>query len=242
MVEKDIGFVLKRINFRETSIIATLFTLRYGKISGILKGFYPSRKEFTSSMDIFTLNQFVLYPKKTSVWLVSFADLLRDHPFLRQDYAKNRTASKCSAVLESVLPLWERNEDIFRLFFLTLRFLETTDPQKILYIFFIKFLTLCGLKPELKSCLVCGGALEKNMFFSYSHGGMVCPACRSRCRDAVPLLAETASTINYIQHNEFPHVLRINPTAKCAEQILSLLDRFLVYHVHFRLLDKAVQI
>jgi len=240
MVEKDTGFVLKRINFRETSIITTLFTRRYGKISGILKGFYSGKKEFTSSMDLFTFNQFVLYPKKTSIWLISFADLIKDYPYLRKDYAKNRAAAKCASVIESVLPLWERNEEIFRLFFLSLRYLENSEPRRVMYTFLIKFLTFCGLKPELRSCLSCGRELGKNIFFSHSMGGLVCPGCRSRCSDASALLPETASTINYIQHNDFPHILRISPSTRCSDQILSLLDRFLMYHVNFRLLDKAV--
>ncbi len=239
MVEKDIAFVLKRTDFRETSIIVTMFSRNYGKMTGILKGFYTAKKEFTSSMDTYTLNQIVFYPKQTSIWLVSFSDLLKDCPYLRTDYARNRAAAKCSEALDTVLPFWEKNEAVFRLFYLTLAALKQVEVQKAVYIFFIKLLTLCGLKPQFKTCLHCGLSLERNLFFSYSAGGLVCGRCRSFYGDAYPLLPETASSIYYIQHNNFPHVLRINPTLRCTEQILSLLDRFLAYHLHFNLLAKA---
>ena len=240
MIEKDTGFILKRIDFRETSIITTLFTRKYGKITGILKGFYSSKKEFTSSMDMYTLNQIIFYPKKTDIWLVSFTDLVKDFAYLRKDYEKNSVAAKCIEVINSIVPFWENNEKIFYLLYLVLSHLENTDAGKMLYVFFIKFLSLCGLKPELKTCLCCNTVLEKELFFSYSQGGLVCKNCRGTCRDAYALSPEAASTIYYIQHNEFPYILRINPTVKCKEQIFNLLDRFLAYHLHFKLFDRVL--
>jgi recombinational DNA repair protein (RecF pathway) len=53
---KTDAFVLKRIDFRETSVILTLFTKELGKIKGVLKGVreternrysYGSRKKIT---------------------------------------------------------------------------------------------------------------------------------------------------------------------------------------------------
>lgn len=240
MVEKDVGFVLRRINFRETSIITTMFTRKYGKINGILKGFYSSKKEFTSSMDSYTLNQIVFYPKRTQIWLISFADLIKDFTFLRNDYEKNIVAAKCNEALEKIVPLWDQNQGLFYLFHLSLSHLEALEPKKILYIFFIKFLSLCGFKPELKMCLRCNKEVDKTLFFSYLLGGLVCSRCRLNFPDAYALLPETASSISYIQHNEFSSVVRLVPTLKCEEQILTLLDRFLSYYLHFKLLDKVM--
>ncbi|RKY41328.1 MAG: hypothetical protein DRP76_00065, partial [Candidatus Omnitrophota bacterium] len=67
MIAKDLGIVTKRVNFRETSVVVNIFTKNYGRISGILKGFYRGRKEFTSSLDIFTLNEVLFYPRRSSL-------------------------------------------------------------------------------------------------------------------------------------------------------------------------------
>ncbi|MCK4520024.1 MAG: DNA repair protein RecO, partial [Candidatus Omnitrophica bacterium] len=93
MIQKDLGFVLRRYNFRETSLITTLYTYRFGKIRGIFKGFYTSKKEFSSPLDVFSLNEFVFYPKKSEIWLISHVDLVSDFPYLREDMAKAKTSA-----------------------------------------------------------------------------------------------------------------------------------------------------
>jgi DNA repair protein RecO (recombination protein O) len=240
VIEKDLGFVLKRINFRETSLISTIFTRRFGKINGILKGFYLSKKEFTSTMDTFTLNEFIFYPKKTQIWLVSYADLIRDYLFLREDYQKNLVASKFIEIIQDVLPLWDKNEDIFNLLSLVFSSLQSVDPKKISYIFFIKFLSYSGFKPEFRVCLRCSQELEeKGVSFSSSGGGLLCRRCRAYYPDYEEVSGETISTIFYIQKHKFPIALRVTPSFRCEEEILNLLDRFLNYHLDFNLLVKV---
>ncbi len=238
MIEKDLGIVLKRINFRETSLIVSLFTRRFGKISGILKGFYSSKKEFTASMDIFSLNEFVFYPKRSTLWLISFADLVRDFSYLRNDLEKNCVACKFIDTVNHVLPLWDRNENIFLLLNAFLDYFVSIESRKALYIFFIKFLNLYGLRPHFNACVKCHKELNRDFFFSASCGGLLCNRCKHEYNDSEPVTAEAAATILYIQNAGFPQVLRINPTLKCEEEISGLLNGFLSHHLHLNLLGK----
>jgi len=164
MIAKDLGIVTKRVNFRETSIVVNVFTKNYGRISGILKGFYRGRKEFTSSLDIFTLNEFLFYPRKSSLWLISSADLIKDFPYLYNDYHKACIAAKFVKIIEKVIPYGERNKEIFSLFYLSLLSLEKFPPYIVFCVFFIKFLNFSGFKPDLNSCLSCRSPIEKISF------------------------------------------------------------------------------
>lgn len=240
MVEKDFGFVLKKINFRETSVIATLFTKKFGKIIGILKGFYLSKKEFTSSLDLMTLNEFIFYPKRSQIWLVSFADLIKDYPALRSNFDKNSVASKFIEIIEKAVPLWEKNEAIFNLLGISLDHLQQHDCKKVFYIFIIKFLDLCGFKPEFKLCLKCHRELAKDFFFSSSRGGLVCKRCKGHYADAQHLPADVVASILYIQHNTFPSALRMKLRDECEVKIIGLLDHFFAYHLHLKLRDKVL--
>ncbi|MFH1504752.1 MAG: DNA repair protein RecO [Candidatus Omnitrophota bacterium] len=136
MIKKDLGFVLKRYNFRETSLISTLYTYRFGKIRGIFKGFYTSKKEFSSGLDIFSLNEFVFYPKKSEIWLVSHADLISDYSFLRENLSKAKIAGRFFNLVDKTTELWDSNLEIFTLVNSCLGLLKDEKDFKIFYIFF----------------------------------------------------------------------------------------------------------
>ncbi len=233
MIEKDNGFVLRRHNFRETSLISTLYTARFGKIRGIFKGFYTGKREFATSLDNFSLNEFVFYPKKSEIWLVSQADLIADYPFLRSDLVKANTASVIFRLVDKTLQLWDASLQIFNLISVTLDLLSRERDNKVLGIFLIKFLTFSGFKPEFNHCIKCKAALNEEIFFSVARGGLICRECRGRISDARGLSRETTCSLLYIQNSDFELAARLNPSSGCQEEILHILSRFLSYHFEF---------
>ncbi|MDD3296185.1 MAG: DNA repair protein RecO [Candidatus Omnitrophica bacterium] len=233
MIEKDLGFVLKRHNFRETSLILTLYTARFGKISGICKGFYSGKKEFSAHLDTFSLNEFVFYPKRNEIWLISHADLVSDFFFLRKDLSKMRVAAFLFNVVEKAMPLWDANYQIFNLINYCLNLLSKEKEMKVLYLFLIKFLTLSGFKPELDRCICCENSLQQESLFSISRGGFVCRRCSHRVKDIQVISQQASRSLAYIQKTDFPLVLRLNPTVACQEDIFYILREFMSYHFDF---------
>ena len=227
------AYVLHYRNYRETSLITNIYTLRFGKITGILKGFYTLKKEFTSPMEVHSLNELTFYPKKREIWLISYADLICDYPFLRKDESKALVAAVFFNLIDKVMPLWVVNTAVFHLLRESLDFLEKEEESKVLYVFLIKFLTLSGFKPEFNHCLGCHSQLEEDVFFSASKGGLVCDNCFGEVSDARKVNKETTSSLLYIQKNEFTLIFRLNPTAKCEQEIFYILREFLFYHLGF---------
>ncbi|MBP7088112.1 MAG: DNA repair protein RecO [Candidatus Omnitrophica bacterium] len=233
MVEKDLGLVLRRYDFRETSVITSLYTSRFGKIRGILKGFYTSKREFSSSLDLFSLNEIIFYPKKSEIWLVSYADLFLDYPFLRKNLVKAKTAAIFTQLIDKVMPLWDNNSYIFDLAINCLSALEEQREQKILCIFIIKLLTYSGFKPEFNHCIACRCLLDDKMFFSASRGGLLCQRCCKEAKDVQRISRQTSHSILYIQRENFPLVYRLNLSLKCEIEIIDILRSFLAYHFEF---------
>lgn len=231
MVEKDLGFVLKRHNFRDTSIIASLYTLRFGRITGIFKGFYTMKKEFSSSLDVFTLNEFLFYPRKREIWLVSFADLIFDWPYLRKDISKSKVAAVFFNLIQRTMQMWDVNAEVFHLLKESLLMIEREDERKVLYIFLIKFLALSGFKPELNHCLSCHQELFDNIYFSVSKGGFLCKDCYLKINDAQKISRQVSSSLLYLQKQNFSMALRLKPAKNCESNILYLLRNFLAYHL-----------
>ncbi len=231
MIKKDLGFVLKRYNFRETSLITTLYTSGFGKIRGIFKGFYTSKKEFSSPLDIFSLNEFVFYPKRSEIWLISQADLVADYDFLRVDLEKAKVAGQIFSFIDKIMPVWDNNPYIFKLIKDCLDLLRQEKGSMVLYVFLIKFLTLSGFKPELNHCISCRATLAEENTFSVSRGGFICPKCRGRVKDIQVLSQQASRSISYLQNSEFPLVSRLQIPAICQEEISSVLRSFTAYHL-----------
>lgn len=233
MIQKDLGFVLRRYNFRETSLITTLYTYRFGKIKGIFKGFYTSKKEFSSPLDIFSLNEFVFYPKKSEIWLISHTDLVSDFSYLRKNIEKAKISAFLFNLLDKTLPLWDSNQYIFSLVNSCLNCLSEEPELKILYIFLIKFLTFSGFKPELNHCVSCEKLLNNEFSFSVVKGGLVCCDCARKVKDAKRINKQVCRSLLYIQNTEFSLARRLKIDKACEEEIFYILERFLNYHFDF---------
>ena len=231
MVKKDLGFVIKRHNFRETSLITTIYTSGYGKITGILKGFYTTKREFSSPFDRGSLNELSFYPKRKEIWLVSHVDLVYDYPYLRKDISKAKVASLFLNLVDKVMQLWDRNPLVFDLLKDCMQALETEDEHRILYIFLIKLLTLSGVKPEINLCLNCHGELDEDLYFSVSRGGLICHNCFNRMHNLQRISKEVASSLLYIQKHEFDLTLRLRPSVRCQAEMLKVLEDFIAYHL-----------
>lgn len=234
MIRKDKGFVLKRFNFRETSIIATIYSQHFGKIKGIFKGFYTQKKEFCSTLDIFSLNQFIFYPKESEIWLVSEAELISDFSYLRKDLEKAAVAGSFFNLLDQTMQLWDRNGHIFNLVFYCLSMVEK-DPKKAFFIFLIKFLTLAGIKPEFNHCILCQILIKETLFFSASRGGLLCRNCCHKDKFYKPVSQEASKTFTYIQKSSIKAATRVQLSRRCQEEILAIVTKFLGYHFDYSL-------
>lgn len=233
MIEKDLGFVLRRYNFRETSLIATLYTSRFGKIRGIFKGFYTPKKEFTSPLDIFTLNEFIFYPKKSEIWLISHVDLISDFSHLKENILKAKVSALLFNLLDKTMPLWDVNKHIFDLINSCLISLEQERELKVLYVFLIKLLGFSGFKPEFNHCLRCRKLLDEEFSFSVAKGGLICKVCAHQVSDAEKISKQASRSLLYIQKADFSLISRLKVAKSCEDEFFYILGRFLAYHFEF---------
>ncbi|MBI3320314.1 MAG: recombination protein O N-terminal domain-containing protein, partial [Candidatus Omnitrophica bacterium] len=60
------AIVLRQYPFRETSVVVTCFTDRFGKIKGLVKGLRDGRARYRSAMEPMTVNRIVFYDTRTS--------------------------------------------------------------------------------------------------------------------------------------------------------------------------------
>ena len=192
------AIVLRHYPYRETSVIVSCLTDRYGKLKGLVKGLRVHPNRHRSAMEPFTMNRIVFYDTRTSqLHLISECDLMSPLTGLQRDLDTARLASFCIDLTDTVVPLEEPQPAVYHLLKDTLERLALGGSDLALRIHFIvRLLRLIGFQPQLIECTGCGTRIETMGYWSARHGGLLCPPClhedpqaESASRDVLEALA-----------------------------------------------------
>ncbi len=146
--------VLKTQAFRNTSLIATVYTKDFGKVQGLAKGIKDrcARKDsrFYCYLEPLTLNKIVYYEKSRSgLHLLTQSDLLSYYQLIRQNLKKLAAASFMLELVDKGTQLEDANAGIFKLLVSSLdEICVNTDFEQVLLSFEKGFLKYSGLLPH----------------------------------------------------------------------------------------------
>lgn len=230
---KTEAIVLKTQDFRTSSVIATLYTRKFGKVQGLFKGKYKDYKKFSSPLEPYSLNEIIFYRgKRSNLHLVSYCNLLDNFMRARSSLEAIACASYLVELTDRIMPLEDKNAEIFNLLLESLaRIPLLRQPFKIIPIFQIKILSLSGFKPHLDSCVACIKPVVSQTFFSNSYGGLLCNLCRIKDRMAHPVLRGTIASIIHIEKSDWDRILRLTLSLKINQELNNILNRFLDFHL-----------
>ena len=173
------GIVLKIRDFAEADLIITLFTTQWGKRNAIAKGVKRLNSRLGGVFDLLNHVEFVFY-EKPRLDLVSQGSVRSAYLKLKSNLDAVTAALRVARLLEKLLPLHQREVEIYTLFVRLLDLLEEDDADSdaLCLSAVLKLLSLFGHRPQLKACVHCG-RLTENLFFAALRGGVVCQHCAS---------------------------------------------------------------
>lgn len=237
MIVHTEAIVLKTMDFRETSKIATFFTKDYGKVKGIMKGVRSDPRKFGSNVDKFSVNDVVYYQySRSDLHLISKCDLKQFYFPVRQDYKKSMAATYALELVDAVLPTEEKNTKVYQLLLDYLEELQDVkDVDRLVYILQIKILNLSGFKPFLDACVSCGKKVHGRVRFSLKEGGLICPDCPTRETTFSFISKGAISSLLHIESESLKSALRLGLTLSVRRELKFVLNNFLVYHLEKRL-------
>ncbi len=199
---KTEAIVLKKNNFRETSVILSVYTEHLGKIKGLLKGVRTEKSKvppltFTPGAHIFA----IFYIKR-------FSELnLISSPSLLQFYETTGKANlKAWHLMLNLVNLFtpdkEKDDRIFILLKESGRMLASIKTPEILFVIFkLKLIKILGYGIELHKCIVCGSE-EKTGIFSGKLGGIVCRQCRYKDHRAIKISDRVLKVMRQLERME----------------------------------------
>lgn len=234
--------MLKRMDFRETSMIVNFYTKEFGKITGILKGIRGNPAKFASSLEPFSVNDIIFYSNnRSSLHLISECELQDNLALIRQNISKTASASIIIELIDAVMQPEDKNEEIFNLSLSCLKELENaSNPDKITTIFKIKILSLSGFKPEFDACVSCGTKINGPSKFSLMLGGLLCPKCLTKDFKARSIFRGTIASILYIEKNDLRTSLNLGMNQDIKKELDIILNAFLHFHLEKELKSQKV--
>jgi DNA repair protein RecO (recombination protein O) len=236
--EKATALVLRAIDFSETSVIVTLFTREFGKISGLAKGGRRLKGPFESALDVLALVR-VVFLRKSSDAL----DLLTEAKLERRFRVSEAGLAGLSAayyVAELLRELTHDNDPHAELFDAadqTLVVLGRSHgaaahviAQHVLR-FELAALRLLGHMPSLDCCAECGATIEAKgrVPFGHTAGGVLCAACRPGKRNVVSLSAAALSALMQLGDETSDNEIEIDRNVR--GELRGLLNHYIAHLV-----------
>jgi len=177
---RDTGVVLRHYKLGEADRIVVVLTEEHGKVRAVAKGVRRTNSKFGARLEPMSHVRLLLY-RGRELDIVSQAESVEPLAPLLSSLDR---ASQAMAVLEAADQLGlerEPNPQLYRMLVGVLRTITAQPSPLVVPAFYWKLLAAEGLRPELDSCLRCGGGEPDVSFvaFDVSEGGVLCRTCRS---------------------------------------------------------------
>jgi len=205
-IVKTEAVVLSKLNYGDSSSIATLFTKKHGKLSAIIKGGRSPKSKIGFMVDPLNHLQVILYKKDNrDIQILSSADIISHFPRIKEDLDKLKYTYAILELIKKLIPEHEDNERLFkgivRIFHL---FENSEEHPKILFSrFFMFFLTELGYDVQIQKCASCGKSNLKNMDLSYNFElGILCNDCKTGFVESYQINSELFNYFQCLKQNK----------------------------------------
>jgi len=181
------AFLLKKINFRDSSNIIHFYTREQGKISVIAKGARQLKSQFRGYLEPLNLLTIIYYEKDTrEIQTLSKVDLKKNYLSKQKDMV---AVSYGMAILETLDKMVHHNEENEQLFGITVNILNFLDSnykeaETAYILFLLGAIKLLGYHVDFSACHMCGAELF-SFHFDRNHPQPLCPDCSAKNADFV---------------------------------------------------------
>lgn len=229
-IVKSEGFVLSKINYGDTSVIVSLYTKDFGRLSLILKGARSPKSKLSNIVDPLNHINVVFYKKESrDIQLMSGADLINHFPGIKSDFDGLKYALAILELIQKLIPEHEINLRMFagiqRIFFL----LDSSDelPAVLFGRFLMFFLTETGYELQLDKCSNCESEVAAGSDIAYNFNlGALCNECRENYRDSFFIKKELFRYLNCLKHNHKAE----NVEKEIVDSSIIFMERYLKFH------------
>lgn len=222
----DEALTLRHHDFGEADRIVSFFSRRHGKIRAVAKGARKLKSRFAGRLEPFHTVDITYYGREgAQLYKLSSAEISRARTGLSEDLERFSRACYFTEALELGLREGDPNPKAYLAADAAFNLIEKESRPKeldwLVRFFDVKFLSHIGYRPELERCVVCRAAAAEGVSaaFDAERGGILCPACRAKGKNLIPLSAGAAKFLARIMATEFGGATRLKPSPAMLEEI-----------------------
>ncbi len=233
-LRKTDGVVIHRVDFGESDLIVTLYTVDLGKVKGIAKGAKRSKRRFVNNLQPFSYIRIVFSEGRGGLIRLDEADMIQ--PFFRisENISKVLYGSYFLEMIREMTGEKESNPQLFELLVTFLKLLNDSPPrEEYPRIFELRLLDLLGYRPRVTECSICNQVLPPadGAWFSYRHGGAVCSGCHMNAQGAVAISCETLKAMEAALRMDLMEVEGIQFSPQVLAEEREILPRFVQHQL-----------
>jgi len=227
---KTEAIVLSKMNYGDSSSIASLFTENLGKISVIVKGARSPKSNYGKIVDPLNYLAVVLYKKESrEIQLLSQADIVEHYPNIKNDLSKLGYAYGVVELVKNLLADHEVNKKIFKGMVKILSRLNSGEEKSEITFgrFFMFLLKETGYEIQIDSCALCGKQkFDGDVFYNFEKG-LICGECKKTVVDNYDINLELLRYLNCLKTNESAETF----SNLILRKAIVFMENHLKYHV-----------
>jgi len=227
---KTEAVVLSKMNYGDSSNIASLFTEDLGKLSVIVKGARSPKSKYGKIVDPLNYLLVVLYKKESrEVQLLSGADIIQHFPDIKRDLGKLSFAYAVVELIKYLLAENEVNKKLFKGVIKILERLNSGEERSEITFgrFLLFFLREIGYEIQIDSCSICHKRNLADPVYFHREKGVICGDCKNSVVDIYDINTELLRYLNCLKNNESAS----NFSHQILQKSLILMENHLKYHV-----------
>ncbi len=227
---KTAGIVTKTTKFSETSLIVTIITKDFGKISAIANNARSPRSQLRMGLQLFAYSEIVVFEGKsrTGLYKINEISLLESFSSIRTSLEKLAYASYFAEVANEAVAENSPDDEIMRLLLNTLFALDRDlcPMSKTKTVFEWRVAAAAGYEPDATACVNCGKT-DGEMLLSFSEGEVFCEQCGASVGGCFRISEGMRKIIRYICEAESKKIFSFDAGESTLDYLGELGERYI---------------
>ncbi len=222
--------MLRHADWGEADRLLWLFTRELGKIQAVAKGVRKPRSRKAGHLEPFTRVELLLAQGR-DLPIVTQAEARDVYQVLREDLVRVGYAAYIIELLDRFTYEEGENAGLYRLLCETLSRINNAKATAFPVRYYeVRLLDLVGFRPQLLSCLVCGGVIKaEDQFFSFEKGGIICPKCGLKEASVRQISLPALRILRHFQRSNYAQAQQVALSSAVDHELETLMGNYLTY-------------
>jgi DNA repair protein RecO (recombination protein O) len=232
MLRTTEAIVLRNRPYLEADLIVSYLTRDLGIIEAFAKSPRKIGSRFGSSLEPLTYAKISLYGKEhANLPKITRSDIIKPFNQLRESINIYLKISEILELTLRMLPVREKNNEVFCLLLNILSFLEENHNSLYIIYYKLKLLEHTGFAPVLRGCIRCGDETDR---FYLPDGAMLCRDCADTSERFIVFDRSVYNLYQYLSKIE-PVILK---RIKVDERLLIVLEELIDAHINYNVVER----